>query len=445
MILATLAFVVSVLIGYFIASLLWPANLSRVLAWAFAPALGIGICSIIFIAFRRPMFTVEVIALIVLALLWVFRARPSPPPISSLAAWRPPAVYLLLACAVGMVVSFWMIRVERSPHGDWDATAIWNSHARYLFRDGNLWKTTILHTFHPDYPLLVPSTTARLWRYMERDTPDAAGVLGMLYGLSAVGVLVGVLAQLRSSSHGVLFGLVLLGTPFYVDYSVLQSADIPLSLYIVATVALVCLESTTNSGSRGLLVLAGFLAGCAGWTKNEGLLFIVAASVAFLAPVFRRPREALRRFAAFFAGLTPMLVTIAWFKLTIAPPNLILGGRNYEELLHKLLSPDRYLTVWMQLSNVFWSFGEWIFSPMLLVLAYVALQRLDRKMLLDAGWLQGVFICVFVLAGYAAVYVVTPMDLQWHIGSSAPRLYLHLWPTFLLLAGLVGRNLSTNP
>ena len=48
------------------------------------------------------------------------------------------------------------------------------------------------------------------------------------------------------------------------------------------------------------------------------------------------------------------------------------------------------------------------------MIAYVLLKRLDRRMLLNIGWLQGVFICTLVFAGYCAIYVITPMDLEWH-------------------------------
>src|SRR5262249_16507427 len=148
--------------------------------------------------------------------------------------------------AVGMALTFFMVRIERSPHGDWDAMAIWNSHARYLYRDGPSWQKDILNTFHADYPLLTSATTARLWRYMGQEIPDAAGGLGILYALPALAILTCTIAQVRSASRAVLFALILLGTPFYLDYSASGSADVPLSLFILATVAFITLQSTAS-------------------------------------------------------------------------------------------------------------------------------------------------------------------------------------------------------
>lgn len=427
----------SILLGYFVVALLWPDNLSRWFPLYFSPAVGLGLSSLILVVFRRPLFVVEILLLLVTGTLWFVRKRSTLAQLKSLVGWRPHPLYLLLWCAIGMGLSYWIVRVERSPHGDWDATAIWNSHARYLYRDGPSWQKTIRNTAHPDYPLLVPAATARIWRYMGREIPDTAGGLGMLFTLSGIAILAATLRELRTPGRAVLFGLILLGTPFYMDYGVSGSADVPLSMYILATIALICLRSNVAPSDRGLMILAGFTAGCAGWTKNEGLLFIAIVSAALLVPVLWKPRETVFAYFDFLTGLALPIAVIAWFKISVAPPNDIISGNSMAQVSHKLLDPERYLTVWRQFSEIFWSFGNWIVNPFLLVLAYVGVQRIDRKMLLNAAWLQGACICAMMVAGYAAIYIVSPMDLEWHLQSSLPRLYLQVWPLFLLLAGLI--------
>jgi hypothetical protein len=193
-------------------------------------------------------------------------------------------------------------------------------------------------------------------------------------------------------------------------------------------------------GNPRLLVLAGFTAGCAGWTKNEGLLFIAAVSAALLVPVVWKPLDTLRCFGAFLLGLALPLAIILWFKLAVAPPNNLFANRHYGEFVQKVLSPERYLTIVTQLSAGLWSFGNWIINPFILLLAYLWLQRIDQKILRNEAWLQGVSICFIVFAGYAAIYLITPEDLQWQIETTLPRLYLHLWPAFLLLTGLIASN-----
>src|SRR6516225_7258714 len=160
MIPALIGIAVSLLLGYFITALLWPSGVSSTPALLFAPAVGIGLSSIIFVVFRRPVFIVEGALLLILAVSWFVLRRPATTSLLKAVKWRSPGVYVLLACGLGMALSYWMIRVERSPYGDGDAIAIWTSHARYLYRDGPSWQKTILNTFHADYPLLTPATTA---------------------------------------------------------------------------------------------------------------------------------------------------------------------------------------------------------------------------------------------------------------------------------------------
>jgi hypothetical protein len=181
------------------------------------------------------------------------------------------------------------------------------------------------------------------------------------------------------------------------------------------------------------------MAGFAAWTKNEGILFVVCVSVALAVPIFLKPKDTLRRLSAFAAGAVLPLAVLLWFKVAVAPPNDITGFRKYEEVVQKLVSPERYAVIWHTFSDNFWTFGGWAISPAILFLVYVCLRGIDRRMLRNPGWLQGVFVSSALIAGYFAVYVVTPMDLRWHLDSSLPRLYLHIWPSFLLLAGLVGR------
>src|SRR5262245_55401607 len=433
MILFLASVLVCLVLGYLVASFLWPHTLSRLTLWAFAWPAGAGLCSLIFFFFRRPMFTVEFALLLALAALWFFRGRPGTSHFGLML--RLPSATLLVAGIVGFVVAGLIFLVHQDPHGDWDAFAIWNSHARYLYRDGPAWQTDIRNTFHPDYPLLVPSMNARVWRYAGEETPETGGWLGILYTLSALAVLTATLTELRGLRQAFIIGSVLIGTPFFLKYGVLQAADVPLSLYFLCGIALLCLYSERGGGESGLLVLCGFMAGCAAWTKNEGLLYVLALALCILAPVVVRPAQTLRRFGSFGAGLFLPLGAIVVYKLMVSVPNEYLTNRHYSDIAEKLASPDRHLTVVSNFSKTLWSFGDWAINPLIPLLVFVGLCVVGGTAVRTFGWLTGASALVLVIAGYFAIYVVAPYDLQYLLDSSTPRLFLHLWPSFLLLAG----------
>jgi hypothetical protein len=424
---------VCLLLGYLAAFFLWPRTLSQLTLWAFAWPVGAGLCSLIFFFFRRPMFTVEFALLLALAAAWFFHGRPGPSRFGLML--NLPWLTLLVAGIVGFVVAGLIFLVHQDPHGDWDAFAIWNSHARYLYRDGPAWQTHIRNTFHPDYPLLVPSMNARVWRYLGEEIPDAGGWLGIVYTLSALAVLTATLTELRGFRRALIIGSVLIGTPFFLEYGVLQAADVPLSLYFLSGIALLCLYSERGGGEAGLLVLSGFMAGCAGWTKNEGLLFVLALAVCILAPVVVYPAKTLRRFGSFAAGVLPAVVAIVFYKFSVSAPNDYLANRPYNDFVEKFASPERHLTIAANFAKTLWSFGDWAINPMIPLLVFVGLCIVGGTAIRTFGWLTSASALVLILAGYYAIYVITPFDLRWALDGSNQRLFLQVWPSFLLLAG----------
>jgi hypothetical protein len=441
-----IGFGVSILLGYFLVSLLWPSGLPRTIVWAFAPGIGAGLSSLIFFAFRRPMFTVEFALLIILAPIWFFRRSVHPasngtsvgPP----ASWRVPIALLALAGALGASLPGFMLRMERAPHGISDGWAIWNSHARVLYREGPRWKEGIQHTFLPDYPLLTPSLTARLWRYAGEDPPEAGAWLGIMFLLSAVAVLVVTLSHLRDTSLAVVMGLVLLSTPLVLHHATTQFADVPLAFFVLATIALICLYSEDLPDGRGLLVLAGFTAGCAGWTKNEGLLFIVAVCVALLAPALRRPAKTLHRFIPFFVGMILPLAVIVLFKFAVGQSNYMMYSRNSQELAQKVFDVNRHVTILKSFATTLWTFGVWSVQPLVPLAAFIILRGADRGTIRSFGWRTSVGVLSLVVAGYYLVYLTTPIELNYHLVSSLDRLIIHIWPSLFLVAGLMARTIT---
>jgi len=439
--LIAVGFAVSALLGYFVTTFLLPPKSGRALAWAFAPAVGAGASSLIFFVFRRPIFTVEIALLTLFALGFLARSmlfREPAPPIS----WRLSLFGLVLSGAVALAVYGLLLRADRMPHGDWDAWAIWNTHARFLHRDGRTWSDGIPYTVDGDYPLLTPSLTARLWRYAGEEAPEAGALLGIMFTLSGVAVLLSTLSQLRDTQLALLMALMLIGTPYYLERGVSQYADVPLAVFTISTIALICLHWEREPDRFGPLVLAGFTAGCAGWTKNEGLLFILATCIVLLLPVFRNPAVTFRRFASFSLGLLLPLAVISYFKLAIAPPYDLIEDLRYQETIQRITSIDRHAVILKSLARSAWFFGAWAMQPVIPLFAFIALRGAGRRVFRSYGGFAGLLILGIVLAGYYAVYLITPIPLQVHLDSSLDRLLIHLWPSFLLVLSLMARSKS---
>jgi hypothetical protein len=428
----TIAFGISLLFGYAIAGSLL-VSLPRQYTWTLAPGIGLALCSFIFFLFRRPVLTVESV-LVIVTVWYLYRRRKDFANPHSLG--RLPAISVILACLMGLAAAELMLNVERGPHGGFDAWGFWNTHARFLVRDGANWRSNIQYSPHSDYPLLTPAIAARFWRFAGHEVPDAGALAGIVLSLTGVTLLAVTLSELRGASFGVLSAVVLLSTPFYLEHSASQYADVPLSFFILATIGLLCLYGERYPDKK-VLVLAGFMAGCAGWTKNEGLIFIAVVCAVLMLPMFRTRLKPLQRFLAFSAGLAFPLVTIGIFKATVLGRNYWLEGQSNN--VAKIFDLSRHSTILHSYLSQFVSFGNWTFSPLIPLALFVVFHGVDRRVLRSFGWASGVAIVALLFLGYYYVYLVSPNDLQEHLDTSLNRLLLHVWPSILLLAGLLCR------
>ena len=67
-----------------------------------------------------------------------------------------------------------------------------------------------------------------------------------------------------------------------------------------------------------------------------------------------------------------------------------------------------------------------------LLFAGIRIDRGDRPGLLQTG-----AILLLMLVGYFFVYVMTPLDLTYHLITSLNRLFLQLWPSVILLVFMI--------
>jgi len=184
-------------------------------------------------------------------------AAPSAPrlhPLLSLALW------LSVACAT---IAF-LVESATSRQGGWDAWMTWNMHARAIFRSGGHWRevlTGLPAWSHPDYPLLLPGSIARIWTYMGQESAVAPVAVAMLFTFATIGLLYSSVSILRSPTQGALAALLLLGTKFFILHGASQFADIPLGFFFLATLVLLALPEVWPEDRPRLLVLAGVTAG----------------------------------------------------------------------------------------------------------------------------------------------------------------------------------------
>jgi hypothetical protein len=343
--------------------------------------------------------------------------------------------FLLLL--IGMVILILVSLI--APHGDWDAWAIWNNRARFIFRSGSNWRdafSPLINWSHPDYPLLLPLTVSRCWFYLGRESLAVPVLVAIGFSFSIIALLVSSLGAIKNKSQGYLGGILLLSTPSFLTHGASQYADLPLAFFILAAIIPLYVYDHSPVKDKTGLMLGGLLAGFSAWTKNEGLLFVLILCLLRVGRVFFRPFSGRHwaEAAFFLSGLVPPLVILILFKTTLAPSNDLLSLTTWDLVTSHLTDPKRYLLIAKTFFTTLFFFGDGSL-PLLPFLLIYALW-VGRSSSLGGLWS---FAPLFLqLLGYLLVFLLTPQDLQWHLGTSQGRLMLHLWPAFLwvLLAQL---------
>lgn len=333
--------------------------------------------------------------------------------------------------SLSAVIRFWYLSAQ-DPHGQFDAYAIWNLRARILYRGGDYWThISRMAGVHPDYPLLIPASVARSWEFIGRETQLIPSAIGLLFTFATIGIVAFSISRLRGERQGLLAGLILLGTPFLITQGASQYADVPLSFFFVATVALLFLYTQSPSQTH-LLILAGMAAAFSAWTKNEGILFLVL--LFFVHFLVTAAAEGIKRWGSevvtLLMGAAPIVVVIAIYKACVAGANDVIAAQGLGFTVPKLLDMSRYHLVMSQFARGLFSFGGWspTFAMPVLLFFYFLLLGASVEKKHAAATSVAVLLPMLMIVGYFFTYIVTPLDLRFHLETSLTRLILQVWP-----------------
>lgn len=346
--------------------------------------------------------------------------------------WISIAAIALLSAATLIAIGSFVAASSVFPHGEWDAWAQWNLRARFVFRGFSdaTWHNAfapVLAWSHPDYPLLIPMSVARLWIYAGTETLIAPiGLSGLLAAATAGAAGVAV-ARTRGAARGCLAAAAIVACPSFVRYSAAQCADVALGFFVLSAFILWA-EAEAAPGRRDYWMLCGASAALAGWTKNEGLA-VLAIFLAVLAfdRAMHAGRRGMRDTAWVLAGAAPVVLVIVVFKMTLAPPSYFTAEQSLAQAAGSLMDADRVRLVSLAMAREIWLTGATVVGVVPVLAAFAIARGIDAESPSASRAAVPAVLCVLVV--YMMAYLVTPKDLAWQLRTSLDRLVLHVVPT----------------
>lgn len=323
----------------------------------------------------------------------------------------------------------------KEPHGLWDAWADWNLGAKFISRDPQGWTTSfqqmLSEDFHTDYPLLQKGFIARCWILAKAETVWVPIISAFVFTFCTIGLLSSAVRYFTNKLRGLIAGLILLATPFYMIMGDSQYADNTVGFFFLATVILMTLA---RNGKKKpiLLIAAGITAGLSAWSKNEGLLFIACLFISQLPLLFfKNHRELIVEFKYLLFGMLPILFLIVYFKIAITPPSELIIGQGTQTFV-KLTDYSRYVIVSKWFIEQFSLFGQWVINPWWFFLIGILYKGISLKENRNSI-ISNFTLFLLMLFGFFFIYIITPLDLIWHLNTSLHRLFFQLFPTFIFI------------
>lgn len=435
--------------------------------------LGIGVLSVIFISLNLLglpfllIFLIEIVVLILLVLKvkntnetfrhfkWLKQQKPVK--LNDISRSNEFLQRPILLLITGIYFYAWLMDAGifffesiKEPHGLWDAFNLWNLKAKFISRAPSEWPN-LFHQMlsvelHLDYPLLQTGYIAHCWLFMKNESIWVPIVCSFIFTFCTIGLLGSSVSFFTNKTKGFIAGLILLATPFYMTMGDSQYADNTVGFFFLATIILLTFARRTSSIKPSLLIGAGITAGLSAWSKNEGLLFIACLFISQLTLLFLKNRKELFvELKYIMLGMLPILLLIAYFRISIAPANDIVSAQGTETMV-KLSDHSRYITVGKWYVEQFSSFGQWAINPWWLFLFGILYKGISLKE--NKNSLISNFTLFFLmLTGFFFIYIITPLDLVWHLSTSIHRLFFQLLPTFIFIYFLAikGNSLTQKP
>ena len=455
--------------AFFIVHLVWPEKNSFHAEFAVKICLSIGlglglsswlffICLVLFGSVTKNFIWLDLILLTIFFILFIYKKKNVPNPTLKPEFVSPDRKWLryflfagFIVLSIITIISF-VLRLLNDPHGSWDAWNIYNLGARFIYRGSAEWATAFSNPHDwtlPGYPLFIQGNVARAWSYVGHETLMAPVLQAFLFAFATVILMIFSVSRLQSKNQGLIAGMVLLGAPFLIYNGASLVADVPAGFYILATVVLYCFIDERQKKSPGLVILCGAMAGFAAWTKNEGLLLIIAVFFArfIVMTLKKRPRAFFKEALLFTAGMAPVLIIIVYFKFHLASPNIsylkdqlaspvtLIFNQDVNVLFNSLTDIKKYIMIGKTFLIKFYELEKWmlIVFPVIILL----MGRSDKKQN-NPGIYTSLLILMVMICGYFTVFLVYPLDnLEWLLEITVKRLLLQIMPSLIFVFFLI--------
>jgi len=293
---------------------------------------------------------------------------------------------------------------------------------------------------HADYPHFIPLSETWVYMFLGRCNDIAVKALFPMFFAALLVIFYYCLKRLAGKRISLIATFFLATIPHLHHYATIGYADFVLAMFYSAGFMYLFLWMSHRKDNR-YLALAACLSLLAMWTKNEGAMLSLT-TIAIL-PVFlissgkNLKRRELR--GAFCLALILIAAGILWF-------GFLRGlGLSHETVNRETLKLSVALKNLRRIPLIFYEYQKHIFGPKkwnISLLVFTIGLILYFKKAFKGNFKYITLSILLPLAGYTAVYLITPLEIRYHLQTSGSRLLLHFLPLTVFWIGYLAKEIT---
>lgn len=331
--------------------------------------------------------------------------------------------YLLNLYAVLIFLKYFI----NNPMGSWDGFRIWNIKAAFLIQNSPLWKGVFeLPHFmsHNDYPMFLPSITARMWNFVGGQNFSVNVTLGLIFTFGLVYLLFQAITYFKSEKVAIAAASIFMICDIFLVNGAAQCADIPIAYFFLS--AILCLFLYFKKEQFPYIILGTIFAGGSLWVKNEGIMFFLVYTLTIFG--YFLFKKLFKKSLLILLAAIPFILIAVLFKKLVNFPNDLVHGFFLMNTWKFALDTNRYIVI-------FKTFVEMLFSRfyILFLLIPLCIKGFKIKQQNRTPFLLSLLIFVLMCLGYFTVYLISPHDINWLVENSMDRIILQILPVFIFL------------
>jgi len=324
---------------------------------------------------------------------------------------------------------FSLVIFVKLPYGFWDSMAMWNLKAKIMLHRPMDWLSLFAYVEHSDYPLLLPLHILWSWGTIGSESTFIPIAVSFCFSCSILAILFVFVKRFSSYILGLLSVFCAISCYGFIETLNGQYADSLIACYFL--IAGISFLIAIKNQRIGFAWLGGLSLGASCFTKNEGLLMLIV--LYFVLVCFfllsKKKKYIAKVLANSFLAALPFLITLFIFKNLVGASNDLISIERIRYLPRLIFDLERIKIILNYVRFELFGVHHWFLFFYCFLLSIIFNFANFFK-----GTIRILTFTIFLTAlGYFFVYLITPMDLLWHLQSSLRRLISHLFPLLIIL------------